>query len=233
MTLTLGRLTARLLQPDDDLTEAQALRHLAFRGALGLDGDAHDAFCRHLVVHEGATLVACARLQDFAPGADFGASYAAGFYDLSPLTPTGRALELGRFCLHPGHGNPAILRLAWGLLTQVTEAEGIALLFGCSSLPGAAGDHGAALAALRPFVALPSPRRRAPEVLSLPDLPPDAARLPPLLRFYLAMGARVSDHAVVDRDLDTVHVLTLLAIDTIPPARARALRALAEDRAGG
>ena len=62
-----------------------------------------------------------------------------------------------------------------------------------------------------------------PQTLNLPDLAPDALRLPPLLRFYLALGARVSDHAVVDRDLDTLHVLTLLRPADIPPARLRAL----------
>jgi putative hemolysin len=60
---------------------------------------------------------------------------------------------------------------------------------------------------------------------------PDARRglplIPPLLRTYLAMGGWVSDHAVVDRDLNTLHVFTGLEIGAIPPARARALRAVA------
>ena len=51
--------------------------------------------------------------------------------------------------------------------------------------------------------------------------------MPPLLRSYLAMGGRVSDHAVVDRDLDTLHVFTGLEIGVIPPARARLMRAAA------
>ena len=50
--------------------------------------------------------------------------------------------------------------------------------------------------------------------------------LPPLLRTYLAMGGWVSDHAVIDRDLDTLHVFTAVEVARIPPARARALRAL-------
>jgi putative hemolysin len=51
--------------------------------------------------------------------------------------------------------------------------------------------------------------------------------MPPLLRSYLAMGGWVSDHAVVDRDLGTLHVFTALEIAALPPARARRLRALA------
>ncbi len=55
------------------------------------------------------------------------------------------------------------------------------------------------------------------------------AALPPLLRTYLGMGGWVSDHAVIDRDLDTLHVFTAVEIAKIPPARARALRAIAAD----
>lgn len=221
--LTLGRLTARLLPPEADLTEVLALRHLAFRGAEGLESDPHDALCRHLVISAGGQLVATARVQDFAPGSDLAQSYAAEFYELSPLNRQGASLELGRFCLHPRESDPGILRLAFGLVAGIARDEAVSLIFGSSSFPGARADHSAALAALRPHVAEPSPGRRAPETLNLPDLSPDALRLPPLLRFYLALGAKVSDHAVVDRDLDTLHVLTLLRPSDIPPARLRAL----------
>jgi hypothetical protein len=42
------------------------------------------------------------------------------------------------------------------------------------------------------------------------------------------MGGWVSDHAVVDADLDTLHVFTGLEIRAVPPGRARLLRALAK-----
>ena len=50
--------------------------------------------------------------------------------------------------------------------------------------------------------------------------------MPPLLRTYLLMGGRVSDHAVVDREMETLHVFTGLEIGAIPEARKRLLRAL-------
>jgi putative hemolysin len=52
------------------------------------------------------------------------------------------------------------------------------------------------------------------------------AALPPLLRTYLSMGGWVSDHAVVDRALDTLHVFTCVEVDRVPPARAASLRAV-------
>jgi hypothetical protein len=81
------------------------------------------------------------------------------------------------------------------------------------------------------------PGIKAPQVLRfvqrfeararIPDRRQGMLRMPPLLRSYLAMGGWVSDHAVVDTDLNTLHVFTGLEIQAIPAARARALRAVA------
>lgn len=230
-----GAYAARLAEAEEDLTEAQALRHLAFRpaAAAGEDSDEFDALCRHLLVRETASdvLVACCRLQDFADGGRLSASYSAQFYDLGRLARVpGRKLEIGRFCLHPARHDPDILRLAWGALTAIVDAEAVSLLFGCTSFPGAdPAPHMAALAALRAHVAPEAlrPGQRAAEMVALPPGEGDASGLPPLLRSYLAMGGMVSDHAVIDRHLDTLHVLTVLPVASVPPARARALRAIA------
>ncbi len=89
--------------------------------------------------------------------------------------------------------------------------------------------HRPALARLAPFLAPPGlgPLRLAAEVAPIVAGPAGDAPLPPLLQTYLAMGGWVSDHAVVDRELDTLHVFTGVEIAAIPPARARLLRAMA------
>ncbi len=237
--LTRGLYTARIILGDDDLTEAQALRHLAFRRGAGgnfagggLDHDVFDTLCRHVLVQERAgALVACCRVQSFGADRDLSASYAAQFYDLTRLARfPGPKLELGRFCLHPARQDPDILRLIWAALTALVDTEGVTLIFGCSSFPGADPvPHLPALAALRPFAAplayAPGPRAR--QRVAVPDGQASMTGLPPLLRTYLAMGGWVSDHAVIDRDLDTVHVLTGLDVSHVPAARARSLRGLA------
>ena len=58
------------------------------------------------------------------------------------------------------------------------------------------------------------------------DIKKANADMPPLLRTYLLMGGWVSDHAVIDRDLNTMHVFTAVDIKAIPQARKRLLRAL-------
>jgi putative hemolysin len=222
-----------------DMAASLALRDLCFRAGRGLpagDGDRFDATCRHMLVTLGATgpLVATYRFRDFAKEASLSDSYAAQFYDLTALqNRPGPAMEIGRFCLHPGHANPDILRLAWACLTRAVDQVSATLLFGCSSFPGAdAARHGAALSYLARHHLGPEtfrPGQRAAETVALrPDpAPQPVPPLPALLKTYLAMGGWVSDHAVLDRDLDTLHVFTALDIAAIPPARARALRALA------
>ena len=145
-------------------------------------------------------------------------------------------LELGRFCVHPDWKDPDILRLAWGRLAGEVDEQRAGLLFGCSSFAGVEADaYRDAFALLNARHLAPAhwlPRVKAPEVIRFatqaqPDARAGLQTLPPLLRSYLAMGGWVSDHAVVDRTMNTLHVFTGLEIAAIPPGRKRLLRALA------
>ncbi len=52
--------------------------------------------------------------------------------------------------------------------------------------------------------------------------------MPRLLRSYLTMGGWVGAEATIDHDMATMHVFTCLDVQSVPPSRARALRALAD-----
>jgi L-ornithine Nalpha-acyltransferase len=235
-----------------DLIRAQELRHLAFiagHGAVmtgaraaGRDTDIFDAECCHVLVEDvrSGTLVCCFRLLPLAGGTEIGRSYAAQYYNLAALaTFDGPMVEMGRFCIHPDLRDPDILRVAWGAMTRFVDETGVEMLFGCSSFQGTEAAHyHDAFAMLKDAHLAPKrwlPRVKAPDVFrfarALRRFRPDAKRamqmMPPLLRTYLLMGGWVSDHAVVDRDLNTLHVFTGLEIRAIPPARARRLRGVA------
>jgi L-ornithine Nalpha-acyltransferase len=242
LSLNKGRYAARQSSEPADIEAAQRLRHLCFRGTEGLDADAFDAVCRHVLVEDTATgaLICCFRLLHLNSGCEISRSYSAQFYDLAALEAfEGRMVEMGRFCIHPDHHDPDILRIAWGAMTRIVDDEGIGMLFGCSSFRGTATDpYLDAFARLRADHLAPRrwwPKVKAPKVfrfarklgLRQPDPKRAALTMPPLLRTYLLMGGWVSDHAVIDRDLDTLHVFTGLEIAAIPPARARALRMVA------
>jgi putative hemolysin len=243
MTLnTPARYEWRFARTPGDIAAALALRAAAFRGdECSPDADRFDTVCTHILIEDRRTgdLVCCFRFLPLEHGGEIGRSYAAQYYELSALSDyPGRMVELGRFCIAPGIVDPDILRVAWGAMTRFVDDTGVEMLFGCSSFRGTdAQAYADAFAILKERHLAPKrwlPKVKAPDVFRFARRlrgQPDARRamltMPPLLRSYLAMGGWVSDHAVVDRDLGTLHVFTGLEIGAIPPARARALRAVA------
>ena len=238
-----GRYVARLARGAEDVVRAQGLRAAAFHGgAAARDADAHDAACLHVLVEEadGGRLVCCFRVLLLGGGPEIARSYSAQFYDLSALSAfEGRMAEMGRFCIRPGMVDPDILRVAWAAMTRLVDDHGVAMLFGCSSFRGVeAGPYLDSFAVLGARHLAPRrwwPRVKAPAVFRFaerlsrhtPDLKEAMRHMPPLLRTYLMMGGWVSDHAVIDRQMGTLHVFTGVEIRAIPAARARMLRALA------
>ena len=237
-----GKFRARLAETEADVRRCQRLRYLAFieqRGlgsrAEGLDRDEFDAACDHVMVEEVKTgvLVCCFRFLALNDGREIARSYAARHYDLQRLARyPGRMVEMGRFCVHPAWRDPNILRAAWGMLSRFVDDHGVGLIFGCSSFHGVDAEaYMDAFALLRERHLAPRrwlPRVKAPEVFRfarrLRARRPDARRasrlMPPLLRSYLLMGGWVSDHAVIDAELNTLHVFTGVEVARVPEAGA-------------
>ncbi len=241
-----GALTARLAESSADIEAAQRLRHLTFmelRGAAprpdGRDADALDDLCEHMLVEDRRTgrLVCCFRMLPLASGAEIDRSYSAQFYDLEALRAyDAPMMEMGRFCVHPeARTDPNVIRTAWSAMAAYVDSRGVELLFGCSSFDGTdAETYADAFALLKTKHLAPKrwlPRVKAPRTFPFarllrfrrPDLKAAAAKMPPLLRTYLMMGGWVSDHAVVDQNLNTLHVFTGLEVKRVPPSRVRLL----------
>lgn len=241
LSLKKGRYVTRLAETDADLRAAQMLRHLSFHGHLGLDEDRYDDLCVHVLVEEARSgrLVCCFRLLPFENGAAIERSYSAQYYELSGLRDfEGPMVEMGRFCIHPEVQDPDILRVAWGAMTTFVDEMGVEMLFGCSSFHGTDEENYLdSFAMLRDRHLAPKrwlPRVKAPQVFRFaqklrrkPDAKLAMRHMPPMLRTYLMMGGWVSDHAVVDPQMNTLHVFTGLEIAAIPPARKKLLRAVA------
>ncbi|SEW06502.1 ornithine-acyl[acyl carrier protein] N-acyltransferase [Cognatiyoonia koreensis] len=228
-----GRYGVRVAADAADLHACQTLRHRCFFGTDGVDADRFDPLCTHVMIAGDTGLVGTFRVMHVPDAAALPRTYAAKAYDLEPLARFDQPmLEMGRFCIDPAAKDGDVLRLAWGALTQLVDAHGIGLLFGCSSFAGTdPAPYAAAFGLLASQYCGPAtlrPARLAPEVVPLvaDRQQGAAAQLPPLLRTYLAMGGWVSDHAVIDRQMATLHVFTGLEIAKVPPQRAHALRAL-------
>lgn len=244
-----GRFRVRLADGPEDVQAAQRLRFRCFiegRGAAldglraqGLEGDDLDAACDHVMIEERRTgeIVCCFRMLPLSNGSEIARTYSARYYDLSALAEYPKPMvEMGRFCIHPDFRDPDVLRVAWGAMTRYVDRHSVGMLFGCSSFHGTDSDaymDAFALLAERHLAPMRwLPRVKAPKVfryaaalgLKRPDMKLALRRMPPLLRTYLTLGGWVSDHAVVDHDLNTLHVFTGLEIASVPPARARLLR---------
>ncbi|MFU8864514.1 MAG: GNAT family N-acetyltransferase [Rhodobacterales bacterium] len=249
--ITKGRYRVRLAETPADIRAAQRLRHLAFHPdethseahphSEALDHDRFDALCQHVLIEDrtDAQLVCCFRGLELESGAEIGSSYSAQFYDLDALTAfCGRMMEIGRFCIHPDRSDdPDILRLAWASLARHVESRSIKMMFGCSSFQGTdQAQYLDTFALLKSKHLAPPewrPRIKAQQVFRfgarlrrMPDRRKALQAMPPLLRTYLMMGGWVSDHAVIDAEMDTLHVFTGVEISAIPAARRNLLLAV-------
>lgn len=241
LRLRKGHYSARIATTQSDKDAAHDLRALAFRTAVGIDQDPFDAACTHILVEDlrDGVLVCCFRILHLANGAAIDRSYSAQFYDLSALATFGAPMvEMGRFCVHPDRRDADILRIAWGAMTAYVDAQGVEMLFGCASFKGTQPDrYRDAFALLRdrhlaprrwqPRIKAPLVHRYTEDTQHAVDIRSAQAAMPPLLRTYLLMGGWVSDHAVIDKAMNTLHVFTGLDIHAVPPARARLLRSVA------
>lgn len=226
---------ARFADGARDMAAVMALRGLCFRSdAAACDRDAFDQACRHVLVIRGDAPVCTYRLLTLQSGADIWCSYAAQHYDLSRLSSYCAPLgEVGRFCIAPHVQDADVLRVAWGAMAEFVRAEGLGMLFGCSSFAGKdAAVYSDAFAMLAARHAAPARWRPGGRGVRLDrgqgfDAKLAMAQTPPLLRSYLSMGGWVSDHAVADTDLNTLHVFTGVEVSRIPAARLRWLGRIA------
>jgi len=227
---------------DQDVRLTQAMRANQFGANSicgGMETDKFDANCNHVLIEDSITgaLHGCFRFMAFASGGGVPSSYSAQYYDLERLKGYDKPmLEIGRFCVRGGIRDYAVLRVAWAYLTRYVDQHDIALIFGCASFDGVNPlKYTDAFALLKEHYLVPNkwkPQIIAEEVFefaielndSIPVPKLANQNLPTLLRTYLGMGGWVSDHAVVDRKLGTLHVFTGVEVSAIPKARARSLR---------
>ncbi len=228
-----ARLTLSKVSDPDTLDACRRLRYRSFFGGDGVDADPFDELCQHVAIRQDSRLVATFRYTVLDHSDAYARCYSAQSYGLGRVAGQGGVgVELGRFCIAEDTQDPDVLRLALAALTDIVDRAGAWILFGCSSFQGTdpARYQGVFSALSSSFIA---PERFAPDRIS-----PDAIGLgaggraslnaaPPLLRSYLGLGGWVSDHAVVDRAMNTIHVFTGVETARVPPRRAEALRRLA------
>ncbi|HUO61739.1 MAG TPA: GNAT family N-acyltransferase [Candidatus Acidoferrales bacterium] len=234
-----GRYTVKLVTDAREFRDALRLRYRVFNVELreglaashstGHDFDEFDAVVEHIIVKCFATdeVVGTYRLQTGAMAARNIGYYSEREFDFAPYEPLRHELlELGRACIEQHHRNTPVLTLLWKAIAQYALAHGCRYLIGCSSLTSQDAVAGSRVyAQMQNFLA-------PPELQTLPQ-PAYAfelcdgetieeAKIPKLLRAYLAAGAQICAPPALDRDFRTIDFLTLLDLGRLPRgARAR------------
>lgn len=220
---------------------AQRLRHDVFAlecGAglaplaarTGRDVDEWDEHCDHLIVRDELTdrVVGTYRLLPPERAARLGRCYGDGEFDLSRHAGLRPGLvEAGRSCVHPDHRNGAVITQLWAGVARYVLAGGYRELGGCASVSVA--DGGRTAAGVWDLV---RSRHLAPAGLwVVPYVPFDVASparparlvIPPLLRAYLRIGARVCGRPAHDVEFGTADFYVLLTMAEVDPRFLRHL----------
>jgi putative hemolysin len=241
--IRVGRYRARYASSQIDVLAAQSLRYQCFNlsNKDELDVDDFDALCQHILIEnlETEKLICCYRILKFDSGKNISSSYSSQFYDLKVIENfTEPMIEVGRFCIDPEVNDPSVVLTAWAALAQIVDHNQTQFLFGCSSFEGIEKEkYFDSFALLRDRYMAPDhwrPKIKAAQVFCYSkdliykvDKKKALLNMPPLLKTYLSMGAWVSDHAVVDLNMKTLHLFTGMEISKIPKSRKKFLLNLA------
>lgn len=196
----------RLAAPHE-LDKVYALRYEVFLSdctstdSAGSDCDQYDEHADHLVVTAGEQIVATYRVMPVDRVLQAGLlPYSSNEFEISALLesfcPTS-AVELGRSCVHPNHRNGALPKLLWSALAKYMMNNGRTEAFGCVSVFNATHGEAASLVDLFKLQKVWSDSLQCPPLMGVDSEYSSIATnqlkalVPPLLRSYLLLGARL------------------------------------------
>lgn len=200
------------------------------------DADRFDAVCDHLLVFDTALpgpehrrIVGTYRLLRQEKALATGGFYSEGEFEFSQLVarhPGKRFLELGRSCVLPQYRSKRTIELLWQGIWAYVGHHDIGVMAGCASFPGTVpAAHAEALSFLAHHCRTSAEfdvRAVAERYRSMDLMPAEAINarsvlmaLPPLIKGYLRLGAKIGDGCVVDHEFDTVDVFVVLPVREI------------------
>ena len=239
---SMGPLEVRLAASNDDLKACQQLRYRVFyeelgaqssakSRAAGLDADGYDPVCNHLMVLDGPQVVGTYRLLRQEAVNPLTGFYTESEFNISALLRNQsehRFLELGRSCVLKPWRTKRVVELLWQGIWNYVRHHHVDVMFGCASLEGTDPDTLAdQLSFLHHYCRAQAPwsaKARDEFYIEMNRVEKAAIdertvfkELPPLVKGYLRLGAKVGDGAVIDRQFNTTDVLIMLPVTHINP----------------
>lgn len=231
-TMSAGHYDVRMAQNQQEIEAAQALRYqVLFKESGGRitremlnterEEDEWDEVAFHVVVLDKKNdnnVVGTLRLVSNESLQVDQKFYTEHAFDLNGLRSNyGSIVELSRACVSPKGRGGAILMLIWKFTMQFIEKNGFEVMFGCASFSGTDyTEHSEILSYLfHKHLAseqlMPKPVSSAHSVAiadfsSEPGEGNKRGKVPTMLRGYLKIGAKVSDHAIIDPVFNTTFV---------------------------
>lgn len=205
------------------------------------DADTFDAICDHILVLDHATpetkpfgksrpkIVGTYRVLRQSVADRHDGFYTANEYDVQPLLdakPHLEFLELGRSCVLPAYRGKRTVELLWQGVWAYVMRHRIDVMIGCASLEGTDPSrmalplsflhHNCRASSEWNVRALPH-RYTDMDRLSKEAIDPRTAlqALPPLIKGYLRVGAKIGDGAVIDHQFGTTDVMIIMPVDQI------------------
>lgn len=230
--VTMGKYRMRFARTDADLEAVRRLRYAVFNVELGeglvgahetgMDADAFDRQCQHLMVMERETgaVVGTYRMQTAESARAGHGWYTAGEFELDgiPEELFDESVELGRACVARPHRDKTVLFLLWNGLLAYGGHNGKRHYFGCSSLTGTDPKKGVALYAQLVHQGRVHPTLHAPPRLAMAcpllDWPGRngveeiEVEVPKLFATYLRHGAMILGPPAIDEEFGTIDFLT-------------------------
>lgn len=194
---------------------------------IGLDVDVYDRLADHLIIRDLRThkIVGSYRLICSLYSHRF---YSQGeFYLDRFLSTPGVKVELSRAGVHRAHRTGAVMSLLWRGVAEYAQAVRAQYLFGCASVKSMSPQVAAGLTdrfssmerKLVEYSVEPTVSYRFKSNDELASAPLSASEIedwvPPLLKMYLRMGARVAAKPALDREFRCMDYFTLLRLDTL------------------
>ncbi|NYT62025.1 GNAT family N-acetyltransferase [Alcaligenaceae bacterium] len=222
-----GGLVIGLARSNEELEAIQRLRYdvftedmnAVFPGAVdGLDSDHYDPWCEHLMVKEADTgrIVGTYRLLMPESARKAGGYYSESEFNLAPLGAIyDQIVEVGRSCTHADYRNGSVIMLLWSAVARLVHRLGLRYVLGCASV--SLRDDGVTAAQVwrqasqalinSPHLPRLVPLNRYPVEHLNSELP---ARVPPLIKGYLKIGANICGEPAWDPDFNTADFPVLL-----------------------
>ncbi|GAA3976185.1 GNAT family N-acetyltransferase [Allohahella marinimesophila] len=238
-----AELFVKVARTAEEIRAAQRLRFQIFTEEYGadlqttepnLDVDHYDEHCDHLLVFDNISgqVVATTRLLDDAQAVGCGGFYSESEFDLAAITALpGRKLEVGRTCVAPAYRNGATLALLWSGIARYVLDNNYDYLLGCGSISVADGFddawnitrqiHTSHLIApalqVQPRQPLPQPAETLKSMTSRKQ----KVMIPPLIRAYLRLGARIGGDPCWDPHFRCADLFILLEVSALEARYAR------------